>query len=106
MLNPTPRTIYLKDYTPPPFLISRVDLDVHLYDDFARVRASLAVRRNPKAADRSAPLALDGDELELEWVALDGRRLAPDQYAVDAEHLTLPQIPDAFTLETSVRVRP
>jgi len=106
MLTPTPRTIYLKDYAPPPFLISHIDLDLDLHEDFARVQAALSVRRNPLAADRSAPLALDGDELELEWVQLDGRRLTPDEYALDREHLTLPRVPDAFRLDTSVRIRP
>ncbi len=40
MLNPTPTTIYLKDYTPPPFLISTVDLDVDIRDDEALVKAN------------------------------------------------------------------
>jgi len=106
MLTPTPRTIYLKDYAPPAFLISSIELDVDLQDEFARVRAVLEIRRNPKASDRSAPLALDGDELALEWVMLDGRKLSADEYAVDSEHLTLPAIPDAFRLETCVRIQP
>ena len=106
MLNPTPTTIYLKDYAPPAFLVSTIDLDVDLQDDFARVRARLAVQRNPKAADRAAPLVLDGDELELQSVALDGRTLASTEYEVDPEHLTIPNVPDRFTLETEVRIRP
>jgi aminopeptidase N len=106
MLTPTPRTTHLKDYTPPAFIVSSIELDVDLQDEHARVRAVLEIRRNPKAADRSAPLALDGDELALEWVKLDGRRLSADEYAVDSEHLTLPVIPDAFRLETCVRIQP
>ena len=35
MLTATPKTIFLKDYTPPAFLVSRVDLDVDLQDDHA-----------------------------------------------------------------------
>jgi len=106
MLILTPRTIYLKDYTPPAFLIPAIELDVDLHDDGACLRALLEIRRNPKASDRSAPLALDGDELALEWVKLDGRKLSADEYAVDSEHLTLPAVPDAFRLETCVRIRP
>ncbi len=81
MLNPTPTTIYLKDYRPPAFLISTVDLDVDIQDDFARVTASLAVRRNPKSADSKAPLVLSGDEVELESMALDGKPLPASAYA-------------------------
>ncbi len=106
MRDPAPTTIYLKDYAPPAFLIATVDLDVDLREDFARVRAKLAIRRNPAAKDPRAPLALDGDELQLESVALDGRTLVPDEYALDDAHLTIPDVPDAFTLETSVRIEP
>jgi aminopeptidase N len=106
MLTPAPRTIHLKDYTPPAFLVSDVALSVHVEEDHTRVEATLRLRRNPAAADPRAPLVLDGDELELESVRVDGRRLDPGQYRVDAEHLTLPQVPAAFTLETVVRVHP
>ena len=106
MLNPTPRTVFLKDYTPPPFLISDVQLDVHIDAEGVGVEARLTVRRNPKFADPRAPLVLDGDELELQWVRLDGRPLDRGQYRLDAEHLTVPDVPDAFTLETGVRINP
>ncbi len=106
MLNPTPRTVFLKDYTPPPFLISDVQLDVHIDAEGVGVEARLTVRRNPKFADPRAPLVLDGDELELQWVRLDGRPLDPGQYRLDAEHLTVPDVPDAFALETGVRLNP
>src|SRR5690242_6176390 len=106
MLNPAPRTIYLKDYTPPAFLISTIDLDVDLLEDCARVRAAMSVRRNPASADRSAPLVLDGDELELESIRLNGQPLTADHYALDDSRLTLPHTPDEFTLETSAIIRP
>ena len=73
MREPTPKTVYLKDYSPPPFLISSIDLDVDIREDHALVRATLALARNPKAADANSPLVLDGEELELVSVALDGR---------------------------------
>jgi len=106
MLNPTPTTVYLKDYAPPAFLISHIDLHVDLQDDFARVRARLAVQRSPKAPEHAGPLVLDGNELELESVVLEGRTLAPKEYELDPEHLSIPRVPDRFTLETQVRIRP
>ena len=65
MLTSTPKTIFLKDYTPPAFLVTSVDLDVDLRDDHALVTAKLVLARNPQAADPRAPLVLDADELEL-----------------------------------------
>ena len=106
MLTSTPKTIFLKDYTPPAFLVSSVDLDVDLQDDHALVRTKLAITRNPASADRNAPLELDGDELELVSVALDGQGLASGKFTVSAEHLEIPGVPDQFTLETAVRIRP
>ena len=106
MREPAPKTIYLKDYTPPAFLISTIDLDVDIREDHALVRATLALARNPKAADAHAPLVLDGDELELVSVALDGRPLAPGEYALGEESLSIAKAPERFTLETVSRIRP
>ena len=106
MLTSTPKTILLKDYTPPAFLVSTVDLDVDLRDDFALVKARLAITRNPESADPKAALELDGDELELVSVALNGKPLSEDQFTASSERLEIPGVPDRFTLETLVRILP
>jgi aminopeptidase N len=106
MLMPTPKTIHLKDYTPPAFLIPSIDLDVALFEDHARVRSRMAMQRNPQSPDQAAPLRLDGDALELESVMVDGRVLTAEVYALDAEHLSLAHVPNAFALETVCRIRP
>ncbi len=106
MREPTPLTIFLKDYTPPAFLVSTVDLNVDIHADHAMVKATLALSRNPAATDPQAPLVLNGDELELVSVAIDGRPLGSSEYSVDAEHLTITRMPERCTLETTVRIRP
>ena len=99
MREPTPKTIHLKDYTPPAFLITDVALDVDIREDHALVRARLEVKRNAG----SGPLVLDGDELELLQVTLDGK--AP-RHEVAPDRLTVHEVPDAFTLETLTRIVP
>jgi aminopeptidase N len=100
-------TVYLKDYAPAPFLIPKVDLDIDLLsEDDARVQARLVVRRNARAADSTAPLRLDIDEITVESVALDGGLLDPERYVLDGQHLTLPAVADEFTLTTVSRLRP
>ena len=47
-------------------------IDVQIREDDALVSARLEMHRNPQASDANAPLALDGEELELISVALDG----------------------------------
>ena len=106
MREPAPKTIYLKDYTPPAFLISSIALDVDIRDDHALVRANLEIARNPKAAGAGAPLLLDGEEVELVSVALDGRTLAPGEFVLCEESLGIAAVPERFTLETVSRIRP
>src|SRR5262245_34711599 len=106
MRDPTPQITYLKDYAPPAYLVDAVDLDVELFDDHARVRSRLAVRRNPKAADSGAPLRLDAEDLELESARLDGRELRPGEYLLDDSGLTIAPVPGGFTLETACRIHP
>ncbi|TSA11421.1 MAG: aminopeptidase N [Betaproteobacteria bacterium] len=106
MREPAPKTIYLKDYTPPPFLIPTIDLDVDIRDDHAVVRATLAFERNPKAADARPPLVLNGEHIELVTAVLDGRTLAPGGYTLGEESLSIADVPDKFTLETVSRICP
>jgi aminopeptidase N len=94
------KAIHLKDYTPPAFLIERVSLDIDIRVDDALVRATLAVRRNGSS---NAPLVLDGDELELVSLLLDGKE---KKYDLTKETLSIPGVPDAFTLETVTRIVP
>ena len=67
MREPQPKAIQLKDYTPPAFSVETVDLDVDIRSDDAIVKAKLQIRRNAPG-----PLVLDGDELELQSVTVDG----------------------------------
>ena len=106
MLTPTPNTIYLKDYQPPAFLVSRVDLDVDIRDDHAIATSTLDVSRNPACDDRSAALKLDGDELELLSVAIDGKALEQTRYSQDAAGLTIAAMPAQCSVRTVARIRP
>jgi aminopeptidase N len=106
MTQNTPHTTLLADYTPPPFLIDTVDVDIDFRTGEAIVTSRLALRRNPAAHTPNAPLVLDGEELELLGVSLDGKTLSADRYGLSAEHLTLADVPDAFRLETRSRIHP
>ena len=98
MKEAQPRAIHLKDYAPPAFRVETLDLDVDIREDHALVAAKLEVRRNA-----AGPLVLDGDELELVSVTLNG---SPVRHEVTPEKLTIPDVPDAFTLETVSRIVP
>jgi aminopeptidase N len=106
MREPQPKTIHLKDYSPPPFLIDTIELDVDIRTEDAVVKATLAIHRNPRGNKSITSLVLDGDELELISVALNGVDLPKDRYSTTTEKLTVQSVPDAFVLETVSRIVP
>jgi aminopeptidase N len=99
----SPGTIRRADYTPPPFLIETVDLDVELGKETTEVRARLAVRRNPAAVAKPLDLVLDGKKMELVSVRLDGE---PANHELTAETLTVRGVPESFSLDITTRLRP
>ena len=101
MREPQAKAIHLKDYAPPSFRVDSIELDVDIREDHALVRSRLAIRRNSAGA-----LVLDGDELELVSVALDGKVLEESDFSLTPEKLTIPGVPDQFTLETVSRIVP
>ena len=106
MRDAVPQAISLEDYSPPAFLVETVELEVDIRPAQATVRSTLKVARNPAHRGAGAPLVLDGSGLELVSVAIDARALGPREYRVDASHLTIASVPDAFVLETAVRFDP
>ena len=103
MREPQAKAIHLKDYAPPAFLIDRVTLEVDIRAADALVTAKLAVRRNPAAKDKDAALVLDGDELQLISLLLNQEQKT---HQVTSEALTIPDVPEAFNLETVTRIVP
>ncbi len=110
MRTDQPVTIRLSDYMPPAFLIDRVELAFDLEDAATLVDASLKLRRNPAfikaGGDPKAPLALDGEALDLQSITIDGWHVADEALSVNDEGLTIRDVPDAFTLETRVQIDP
>ena len=103
MRTEEPVPVRLADYRPPAFLIDEVDLDFALEPSATRVKAKLTVRRN---GDAGEALRLDGVRLQLISVAIDGQRVPPSAYTLTDDALTIPNLPDAFTLETEVEIDP
>jgi aminopeptidase N len=98
--------VRLADYRPPDWLVETVDLDVTLDPTNTVVRARLRLKPNPHAP-APAPVVLDGDELQLRAIKLDGETLAADAFVATPERLTIPQPPNrAFVLETETVLDP
>jgi aminopeptidase N, Escherichia coli type len=96
-------TIRRSDYRPYPFAIPRVELEFDLDAAATQVTARLHVVRQD---DTDAPLVLDGEDLELLSVAVDGKPWSPDRYALTADSLELPGLPKEAVVELVSRCHP
>lgn len=97
------KTIYLKDYTPPPYLVDTVDLQVELAPAATQVTATLHMRAH---GENSGPLILQGEHLELLSVHLDGQQLEDDAFSFAEGELRIPQVPEQFCLQIVNRINP
>ncbi len=101
MRTETPVQIKLGEYAPYPFEIETVAMDFDLAPAATRVRTRLQVTRKDQG-----DMVLDGIGLTLSAIKLDGKTLAPSDYAQTEETLILSDLPDAFTLEIDVTIDP
>ena len=100
-----PEAIRLADYRPPAYLIEGIDLTFALIDGAATVTAEVTGRRNPAAAE-DRELVLNGRDLEILSLTLDGRALTADQWRHDGEELGLGAVGERFAYSVVTRFDP
>jgi aminopeptidase N len=106
MSTDTEATIFLKDYAPAPYIIEKVELEVDIVPDVSKVHAWLTIVPR-EGTEPGTPLVLDGDELTLESLAVDGAPVMLRDYEALGSALTLFEPPQQrFVLETTVRIMP
>ena len=99
-------TIYRNDYTAPDYRIDSIDLCFELGDDTTVVTSRLALRAAYDLSRGARPLLLNGKNILLRGVTLDGVPLDQSCYSVTDELLTLPELPPVCTLEVVTELRP
>ena len=99
-------TIHLKDYTAPDYLIETVELLFELDPELTRVQSRLTVRSGYDRSGGVRPLLLNGEELALVSLKLDGQELPVERYRVEEQGLTLLDPPASFLLEISTEISP
>ncbi|UGQ45440.1 aminopeptidase N [Massilia endophytica] len=104
MRTDSPQTIYRKDYTPPSYLVETVELGFDLDPARTIVSSRLTLRHNPDSKNRD--LVLQGEEIELVALRLNGVALDEGQYVLGANTLTIRKAPLNAVLEIETLCAP
>ncbi|MFZ8924388.1 MAG: aminopeptidase N, partial [Candidatus Puniceispirillaceae bacterium] len=104
-LKLTPMLKRREDYTPPAFLVTNVDLNIDIHDQETMVTTKLQITPNP-AVTGGQTLQLDGRDLTLHTVTIDGKPLAKDAYRLDQTGLYIDGIDRNCVIETIAECHP
>ena len=97
-----PAAIQLSDYRAPVFDIHNTDLTFEICAGETVVENRMRLSR----LEPAAPLKLDGQDLTLVSVSVDGRTLGSNEYELDADSLTLFDLPDTCEVTVITRIHP
>ncbi len=105
MSTESKKRTFLADYRPPSFGVSDVALAFDLHPSKTRVRSRLSVQKNI-SADRKEPFFLNGVNLTLDSIALDGRELGEHEYRLGERGISIFNPPTEFQLEICNTINP
>ncbi|MCO6186665.1 aminopeptidase N [Rhizobium sp. L1K21] len=101
MRTDTGKAVHLEDYKETDFVLERVDLTFELDPKETKLTArSLYHRREGAGAD--APLVLDGDELNMTSLLLDGVEMPREHYEENGRQLIISNLPAEIAFEITV----
>lgn len=98
-----PQAIYRKDYTVSPYLIHATELSFRLGENETIVSSKIDFYQNSLSADKSGNLFLNGIDLELISILVDG---VDPEYTLVEDGLELRKMSQRFTLEIQTKIHP
>ncbi len=96
--------IFLTDYATPRYLIEEVFICFTLDDEKTLVSSKMQMHRNLDPSD--SPLVLQGEQMQLLSIKINGERLDEYQYVLDEKTLTVKNPPASFLLEIENEINP
>jgi aminopeptidase N len=96
-MSDIPQTIHRSSYSPPNYLVDTVEIGFDLDPASTRVAARIALTINPGGSSRE--LQLNGEELQLVQLRMNGKKLNRRDYRLVGGSLVIPNAPDYVTLE-------
>ena len=100
------KTIYRSDYRAPSHLIDEVRLEFDLDAESTAVKNTMSVRPNPNAKGETDVLFLNGEDLTLVSISLDGVELSEDHYTVHPDGIEISGIRKLVKLTVVNRFSP
>ncbi|HEX2590615.1 MAG TPA: aminopeptidase N, partial [Rhizomicrobium sp.] len=101
MRTDEPRAIKLSEYVPPQYQVHSIALDFQLDPEKTIVKATSKIEKTG-----NGPMVLNGEQLKLLSIKIDGKALLPDDYSVADDLLTVANTPENFTLEITTEISP
>ncbi|MEE9335600.1 MAG: aminopeptidase N, partial [Granulosicoccaceae bacterium] len=92
------------DYQASAWSVPAVHLHFDLHPQRTRVSSTLELRR--ETSQPVPTLRLDGVDLSLIDIKLDGQTITPGDYKLDDTHLTLENLPESCKLEITTQINP
>ena len=101
-----PTTIRREGYSQCDHTVQTVELLFNLKDDATQVLSTLRIVRNQKSPSVAVPISLDGKNLKLLSIRINGQSLDENAYTLSNDGLTLLTPPTEFVLQTEVELCP
>ncbi len=103
MKTDAPKVIKLNEYKKPDYLVETIDLVLHLDNTKTLVESTMKLKRN---TDEVTPLILNGEELVLKSLKLNGETYTDYTHSTENHTLTLNKVPAEFTLVIENEINP
>lgn len=103
MKTDAPKVIKLNEYKKPDYVVEAIDLVFHLDSTKTLVQSKMKIARN---TDAITPLVLNGEELVLKSIKINGEAFTDYKEDSEANTLTFNKVPANFTLEIENEINP
>ncbi len=103
-MGSTKDIIYRKDYQQPNYWVKSVELAFLVESSHTIVKSIIKFNKNHSLPNRD--MFLNGVELELKSLEIDGEALPSEAYKLSEQGLHLFELPDEFVLKTTVKIYP
>ena len=103
--NTAAKAVLRTDYTPYPWILTSTALRFEIEADETRVSSTLEFIPNP-AARPSGSIDLDGQDMELVSLALNGRKLEKGEFETTGKNLSVKAAAGPARLDIEVLIRP